>query len=87
MSRETYSRNPINYSEGMANDQKDRFIQYLTEQHQESGEPIAERFPNLFKRFFSKKYIYDEAGFTPKERLRERQSLKTKVLLMKCAAC
>ena len=35
MSRETYSRNPINYSEGMADDQKDQFIQYLAEQHQE----------------------------------------------------
>ena len=35
LSRETYSRNPINYSEGMAGDQKDRFIQYLAEQHQE----------------------------------------------------
>ena len=35
LSRETYSRNPINYSEGMADDQKDRFIQYLAEQHQE----------------------------------------------------
>ena len=34
-SRETYSRNPINYSEGMAADQKDRFIQSLAEQHQE----------------------------------------------------
>ena len=56
----------------MANDQKDRFIQYLTEQHQESGKPIAERFPNLFKRFFSKEYIYDEVGLIPKERLRER---------------
>lgn len=31
LSRETYSRNPINYSEGMADDQKDRFIQYLAE--------------------------------------------------------
>ena len=35
LSRETYSRNPINYSDGMADDQKDRFIQYLAEQHQE----------------------------------------------------
>lgn len=35
LSRETYSRNPVNYSEGMADDQKDRFIQYLAEQHQE----------------------------------------------------
>ena len=35
LSRETYSRNPINYSKGMADDQKDRFIQYLAEQHQE----------------------------------------------------
>ena len=29
LSRETYSRNPINYSAGMAEDQKDRHIQYL----------------------------------------------------------
>ena len=31
LSRETYSRNPINYSEGMVNAQKDRYIQYLAE--------------------------------------------------------
>ncbi len=35
LSRETYSRNPINYSEGMADDQKNRYIQYLAEQNQE----------------------------------------------------
>ena len=35
LGRETCSRNPINYSEGMAEDQKDRFIQYLAEQHRE----------------------------------------------------
>lgn len=35
LSRETYSRNPINYSEGMAEDQKDRYIQYLAEQNQD----------------------------------------------------
>ena len=35
LSRETYSRNPINYSEGMADDQKDRFIQYLVDQNQD----------------------------------------------------
>ena len=29
LSRATYSRNPINYSAGMAEDQKDRYIQYL----------------------------------------------------------
>ena len=33
LSRATYSRNPINYSEGMADDQKDRYIQYLAEQN------------------------------------------------------
>ena len=32
---ETYSRNPINYSAGMAEDQKDRYIQYLAEQNQD----------------------------------------------------
>ena len=31
LGRETYSRTPINYSEGMAEDQKDRYIQYLAE--------------------------------------------------------
>jgi len=35
LSRETYSRSPINYSEGMADDQKDRYIQYLAEQNQD----------------------------------------------------
>lgn len=35
LSRETYSRNPINYSEGMADDQKNRYIQYLAGQNQE----------------------------------------------------
>lgn len=35
LSRETYSRNPINYSEDMADDQKERYIQYLAEQNQD----------------------------------------------------
>lgn len=35
MRRETFSRTPINYSEGMAEDQKDCYIQYLAEQNQE----------------------------------------------------
>ncbi len=32
LSRATYSRSPINYSAGMAEDQKERYIQYLAEQ-------------------------------------------------------
>lgn len=35
LSREIYSLTPVNYSDGMAEDQKDRYIQYLAEQHQE----------------------------------------------------
>ena len=35
LGRATYSRNPINYSAGMAEDQKDRYIQYLAEQNQD----------------------------------------------------
>ena len=35
LEREACSRSPINYSEGMADDQKDRFIQYLAGQHRE----------------------------------------------------
>ena len=48
----------------------------------QGGEPVAERFSNLLKWFFSKEHIYDEAGLTPKERLRERQSLETKAHLI-----
>ena len=44
----------------------------------QGGEPLAERFSKLLKWFFSKEHIYDEAGLTPEERLRERQSLETK---------
>ena len=33
LSRATYSRNPINYSAGMAEDQKERYIQYLAGQN------------------------------------------------------
>ena len=29
LSRETYSRNPINYSAGMAEDQKDRYLSLI----------------------------------------------------------
>lgn len=35
LSRGTYSRSPINYSAGMAEDQKERYIQYLAEQNQD----------------------------------------------------
>ena len=35
LSRETYSRNSINYSEDMSADQKDQYIQYLAGQNQE----------------------------------------------------
>ncbi len=36
LERETFSRNPINYSEGMPEDQKDRYIRYLAEQLREN---------------------------------------------------
>ena len=45
-------------------------------------EPTAERFSNILKEFFMRERKYDEAGLTPKERLRERQSLETKELLI-----
>ena len=35
LSRESHSLDSINYSEGMAEDQKDRYIQYLAEQNQD----------------------------------------------------
>ena len=42
----------------------------------QGGEPAAESYSNHFNWFFSKEHIYDEAGLTPEERLRERQSLE-----------
>ena len=48
----------------------------------QGGEPTAERFSNILKEFFMRERKYDDAGFTPKERLRERQSLETKGLLI-----
>ena len=47
----------------------------------QGGEPVAIRFSNLLKGFFSKEHVYDEAGLTPEERLRERQSLETELLI------
>ena len=48
----------------------------------QGGEPTAERFSNILKEFFMRERKYDDAGFTPEERLRERQSLETKGLLI-----
>ena len=48
----------------------------------QGGELVAIRFSNLLKGFFSKEHVYDEAVLTPEERLRERQSLETKELLI-----
>ena len=48
--------------------------------YNQGGEPAAERFSNILKEFFmrERKCNDDDAGFTPEERLRERQSLETK---------
>lgn len=48
----------------------------------QGSEPNAERFSEFLKEFFMKERKYDDAGLTPKERLRERQSLETKELLI-----
>ena len=48
----------------------------------QGGEPTAERFSNILRKFFMRERKYDDAGFTPEERLRERQSLETKGLLI-----
>ena len=48
----------------------------------QGSEPTAERFSEILKEFFMKERKCDEAGLTPKERLRERQSLETKELLI-----
>lgn len=48
----------------------------------QGSEPNAERFSEFLKEFFMEERKYDDAGLTPKERLRERQSLETKELLI-----
>ncbi|EKC73177.1 transposase [human gut metagenome] len=48
----------------------------------QGGEPTAERFSEILKEFFMRERKYDDAGLTPKERFRERQSLETKELLI-----
>ena len=48
----------------------------------QGGEPTAERFSEILKEFFMRDREYDDAGLTPKERFRERQSLETKELLI-----
>lgn len=48
----------------------------------QGGEPVTKCFSNILKEFFMIKRKCDDAGFTPEERLRERQSLETKELLI-----
>ena len=48
----------------------------------QGSEPNAERFSEILKEFFMRDRKYDDAGLTPKERFRERQSLETKELLI-----
>ena len=57
---------------------KNKFVKAANQ----GGEPAAERFSNILKEFFMKERKCDDAGFTPEERLRERQSLETKELLI-----
>ena len=48
----------------------------------QGSESNAERFSEILKEFFMRERRYDDAGLSPKERLRERQSLETKELLI-----
>ena len=57
---------------------KNKFVKAINQ----GCEPVAERFSNIFKSFFLKEHFYDEAGLTPEEKLRERQSLETKGVLI-----
>ena len=47
------------------------------------GEPKAAQFSNDFKELFSRERRYDEADLTPEERLKERQSLETKEIVIR----
>ncbi len=57
---------------------KNKFVKAANQ----GGEPAAGRFSNILKEFFIRERKCADAGFTPEERLRERQSLETKELLI-----
>ena len=49
----------------------------------QGGELNAALFSNDFKELFAREHRYDEAGLTPEERLKERQSLETKEIVIR----
>lgn len=49
----------------------------------QGGEPNAVLFSNDLKEFFIREHLYDDAGLTSEERLRQRQSLKTKEIVIR----
>lgn len=49
----------------------------------QGGEPSAELFHDDIQMFFNRERRYNEAGLTPEERLRERQSLETKEIVIR----
>ena len=49
----------------------------------QGGEPNTALFVDDFKELFSREHRYDEAGLTPEERLKERQSLETKEIVIR----
>ena len=57
---------------------KNKFVKAFNQ----GGETAAERFSNILREFFMRERKCDDAGFSPEERLRERQSLETKALLI-----
>lgn len=85
LSRETYSRNPINYSEGMADDQKDRFIQYLAEQYQEDEltkramELVLEDFMAEMKELKNQMAFMQSKQFDLENRLSKERKLRKSV--------
>jgi transposase len=46
-------------------------------------EPAAELFHNDFQALFGRERRYEESGLTPEERLRERQGLETKEIVIR----
>lgn len=49
----------------------------------QGNEPEVALFSNDLKEFFANEHRYNEAGLTPEQRLRERQSLATKEILIR----
>lgn len=62
---------------------KNKFVKAVNQ----DSEPNVTPFSKGMKELFGKGHRYDAAGLTPEERLKERQSLAVKEIVIKIRSC